>query len=51
MGMLRTCANCEEVLPVEQYHVHLSSGEVLEIVLCDGCRYKFATADWVEAVL
>jgi hypothetical protein len=48
--MHETCANCEETRPIEQYHVHLSSGEVLEIVLCEGCHEKFATADWVEAV-
>ncbi|WP_458208150.1 hypothetical protein [Haladaptatus sp. NG-SE-30] len=46
-----TCYNCEEDLPVQRYHVHLSTGEVLELVLCEGCRYKFVTSDWVAAVI
>lgn len=45
------CANCEEALPTQRYHVHLSSGEVLEIMLCDGCRHKFVTSEWVETVV
>lgn len=47
-----SCSNCGvEEYSVEQYHVHLDSGRVLEMELCEGCRSKFVTADWVEAVL
>jgi predicted SprT family Zn-dependent metalloprotease len=45
------CTNCEEDLPTQRYHIHLSKGEVLEIMLCEECRHKFATADWVEAMI
>ncbi|WP_195893003.1 hypothetical protein [Halopiger djelfimassiliensis] len=46
------CANCgDETLPVSRYHIYLSTDEVIEVVLCEGCRYKFATADWVNAVV
>lgn len=49
--MPETCANCAEPLPAHRCHIHLATGEVLEIVLCDGCRDKFVTADWVDAVI
>ena len=46
-----TCSNCgEEEYPIERYHVHLSTGQVIEIELCEGCRYKFVTAGWVNFV-
>lgn len=47
-----TCVNCgEEDYPVDQYHVHLSTDQVIELELCEGCRHKFVTADWVEFVV
>ncbi|EMA27407.1 hypothetical protein [Natronobacterium lacisalsi] len=49
--MSETCANCGSRVPARRYHVHLSSAEVLELPLCEGCRYKFVTADWVDAVV
>lgn len=45
------CANCERDRPVERHHVHLESDEVMEMDLCEACRHKFATADWVDAVV
>lgn len=36
---------------VDRRHVHLDSGQVVEIQLCEGCRHKFVTSDWVEFVL
>lgn len=46
------CSNCGEAeFPVERYHVHLAAGQVLELELCEGCRHKFVTADWVEFVI
>lgn len=50
-GGAATCGNCGEPLPVRRHHVYLSTGEVVEVALCEGCRHKFATADWVEAVV
>lgn len=49
--MSNACANCGEADPVQQYHVHLERGEVVEVELCEGCRHKFVTADWVRAVV
>jgi predicted SprT family Zn-dependent metalloprotease len=49
--MTETCANCGEDLPTQRYHIHLSTGEVLEIVLCEQCHQKFVTADWVDAMI
>ncbi|WP_255190603.1 hypothetical protein [Natronobeatus ordinarius] len=46
-----TCTNCGANLPIRRYHLHLSTGEVVELALCEGCRYKFVTADWVKAVI
>lgn len=46
-----TCDNCEEDLPIQRHHVYLSSNEVVELDLCEGCRHKFVTADWVAAVV
>ncbi|MDS0477076.1 hypothetical protein [Natrinema sp. 1APR25-10V2] len=46
-----TCANCGDAVPVRQYHVYLATDEVVELPLCEGCRYKFVTADWVTAVV
>lgn len=47
-----TCANCGEAdLPVRRYHVYLATDEVVEVDLCEGCRHKFVTAPWVEAVV
>lgn len=46
------CTNCaEKEYPVDRYHVHLSTGRVIEIDLCEGCRHKFVIADWVEFVV
>jgi|AntRauTorckE6833_2_1112554.scaffolds.fasta_scaffold00261_17 hypothetical protein len=45
------CANCGDDVPVDRYQVHLGTDEVLDIELCEGCRHKFATANWVEAVV
>ncbi|MBX0324406.1 hypothetical protein EGH21_15360 [Halomicroarcula sp. F13] len=45
------CANCDEDLPTQRYHVHLATGEVMEMELCEGCRHKFVTAEWVSAVV
>lgn len=49
--MPEPCANCGEDLPTQRYHVYLSTGQVLEIELCEGCRHKYVTADWVDAVV
>ncbi|SDQ53836.1 hypothetical protein [Natronobacterium texcoconense] len=49
--MLETCANCRANVPARRYHVHLSTDEVVEIPLCEGCRYKFVTAEWVDTVV
>ena len=49
--MPEPCANCGADLPAHRYHIHLSTGQVLEIVLCEGCRHKYVTADWVDAVI
>ncbi|ELY45095.1 hypothetical protein C495_09140 [Natronorubrum sulfidifaciens JCM 14089] len=47
-----TCTNCGATeYPIERYHVHLSTGQVVEFTLCEGCRHKFVTAEWVEAVV
>jgi len=45
------CANCDADRPVERYQIHLATDEVVDIALCEGCRHKFATADWVDAVV
>ena len=45
------CVNCGEDLPAERYHVYLPSNEVVELALCEGCRHKLVTADWVSAVI
>ncbi len=49
--MTETCANCGKNLPAQRYHIHLSTGKVLEIVLCEQCHQKFGTADWVDAMI
>lgn len=50
--MTAQCANCgETALPARRRHVYLSTDEVVEVDLCEGCRYKFVTAEWVEAVV
>jgi len=46
-----TCANCGKDLPVQKYDIHLSTDEVVELALCEGCRHKFVTSDWVTAVV
>ncbi|WP_167768543.1 hypothetical protein [Haloarcula amylovorans] len=46
-----TCANCKRDIAARRYHVHLSSGEAMEIMLCEGCRHKFVTAEWVTTVV
>ncbi|MBX0296197.1 hypothetical protein [Haloarcula nitratireducens] len=46
-----TCANCGQEIAARRYHVHLSTGEAMEIALCESCRHKFVTADWVTAVV
>ncbi|WIV68560.1 hypothetical protein [Natrialbaceae archaeon AArc-T1-2] len=46
-----TCANCGDDVPIQRYHVYLDTNEVVEVVLCEGCRYKFVTANWVTAVV
>ncbi|ELY62467.1 hypothetical protein C490_17933 [Natronobacterium gregoryi SP2] len=48
---METCANCEEELPSRRYHVHLSTDDAVELPLCEGCRYKFVTAEWVDTVV
>ena len=46
------CANCgEDAVAVRRRHVYLSTDEVVELELCEGCRYKFVTAEWVAAVV
>lgn len=46
------CRNCGETeLAVTEHHVHLSTGQVVEMALCESCRYRFVTADWVNAVI
>ena len=45
------CANCQESRPVRRYHVYLATEEVVELNLCEGCRYRFVTAEWVTAVV
>lgn len=50
--MSDACANCEvETAAVRRYHVYLSTDEVVELPLCEGCRHKFVTAEWVTAVV
>ncbi|ELY95040.1 hypothetical protein C483_01711 [Natrialba hulunbeirensis JCM 10989] len=50
--MSTICANCgDDRLPVQWCHVYLSTDEVVEVALCEGCRYRFVTAEWVEAVV
>ena len=49
--MSASCINCGADLPARQYHVHLETDQVVELELCEGCRYKFVTADWVKAVV
>ncbi|GEM_PF-1019538 len=49
--MTRPCVNCGESVPTDRYHVHLSTDEVVEVALCESCRYKFVTAEWVRAVV
>ncbi|MDQ2050402.1 hypothetical protein RBH26_07870 [Natronolimnohabitans sp. A-GB9] len=46
-----SCVNCGEELPVRRYHVHLTTEQAVVLELCEGCRYKFVTADWVTAVV
>ena len=46
-----TCTNCGSDLSIQRYHLHLSTDEVVELALCEGCRYRFVTADWVRAVV
>ena len=45
------CANCGGDVPTQRYHVYLATEEIIELPLCEGCRYKFVTADWVTAVV
>jgi len=46
------CRNRESTAgPAEAYHLHLSTGQVLAIPLCEGCRREFVTAEWVDAVI
>ncbi len=46
------CRNCESTAgPTEEYQLHLSTGQVLTITLCEGCRREFVTAEWVDAVI
>lgn len=49
--MTETCANCGDDLPTQRYHIHLSTEEIMEIMLCEGCRHKFATATWVDTLI
>lgn len=49
--MTETCTNCGEALPAQRYHIHLSTDEVLEIMLCEGCHHKFVAADWVDVMI
>ncbi|WP_265111909.1 hypothetical protein [Halosolutus halophilus] len=49
--MTESCANCGDAVPTDRYHVYLATDEVVEVRLCEGCRYKFATADWVQAIV
>lgn len=46
-----TCANCGADRPTQRYQIHLGTDEVVDIELCDDCRRKFATADWVDLVV
>lgn len=46
------CTNCgANEYPVQQYHVHLATDQVVEVRLCEGCRHKFVSSDWVEFVI
>lgn len=49
--MTEACANCGDAVPTSRYHIYLSTDEVVEVSLCEGCRYKFVTSDWVQAVV
>ncbi|MFC7225247.1 hypothetical protein ACFQKF_19420 [Halalkalicoccus sp. GCM10025322] len=49
--MTETFANCRDDPPTQRYHIHLSTEEIVEIMLCDGCRHKFVTANWVDALI
>ncbi|WP_154660555.1 hypothetical protein [Halopiger goleimassiliensis] len=52
IGMAPACANCGvRVDTVSRHHVYLETDEVVELELCEGCRYKFVTAEWVTAVV
>jgi hypothetical protein len=45
------CGNCGENRPTDRYQVHLGDDEVVELALCDDCRERFESADWVELVV
>lgn len=49
--MDETCVNCGEPGRVRRYHIYLSTEDVVELSLCEGCRYKFVTSEWVRAVI
>ena len=50
--MAAACANCDRATSrTRRRHVYLSTDEVVELTLCEGCRYKFVTAEWVTAVV
>ena len=49
--MTGPCANCGDPVPTDRYHVYLSTDEVVEVALCEGCRHKFVTAEWVQAIV
>ncbi|AXR78011.1 hypothetical protein [Natrarchaeobaculum sulfurireducens] len=50
--MAAECANCgHDTSGTRWHHVYLSTDEVVELSLCEGCRYKFVTAEWVTAVV
>lgn len=48
---LMPCVNCQNDVPTRRYHVYLDSDDVVELELCEGCRYRFVTATWVSAVV
>jgi len=45
------CGNCGTDRPTDRYQIHLATDEVVELGLCDECRDRFETADWVELVV
>ena len=45
------CGNCGADRPTERRQVHLDTDEVVELALCEECRERFATADWVDLVV